>query len=76
VLLAIGSSLLWTAYERNADDGVPETATVDGGTILLGPSIFSSGDDFDPTLWYAAGTSLVFAAAVSLAVAARLRVRA
>ena len=75
VLVAIGSGLIWSAYQRNADDGVPPPSVSDYGTIQLGPSIFSSGEEFDPTLWYAAGTGLILAAAGSVTVAARLRAR-
>jgi hypothetical protein len=75
--MAIGSGLLWSAYQRNAGDGVPSPTTLDGNTILMGcSSIFTSCEEFDPTLWYAAGTGLMLAAAGSLAVAARLRARA
>ncbi len=76
VLVAIGSGLLWSAYERNAADGVPPPSVGDHGTIQRGPSIVSSGQDFDPTLWDAAGARLMLAAAGSGAVAARLRARA
>jgi hypothetical protein len=75
LLVAIGSGLIWSAYQRNVDAGVPATSSGDYGTILVGPSIFSSGEEFDPTLWYAAGTGLILGAAGSVAVAARLRAR-
>ena len=73
LLVATGSGLLWSAYERNAGDGVPPPSVGEYGTILLGcSSIFSSCEEFDPTLWHAAGGALMLAAALSLAVAARV----
>jgi hypothetical protein len=75
VLVAIGSGLLWSAYERSMGDRVPATSSGDYGTILLGPSIFESAEEFDPTLWYAGGSGLILAAAASSAIAARLRAR-
>ena len=73
LLASIGSALLLSAYQRNASDG-PQPWTGEGGTILLGcSSIFSTCEEFDPTLWYVVGTGLLLAAAVSLAVAPRVR---
>jgi hypothetical protein len=76
LLVALGSGLLWSAYERNAGDGFPPPSVGEGGTVQLGPSIFSSGEEFDPALWYAAGSAMILAAAASLAFAVRLRARA
>jgi hypothetical protein len=74
LLASIGSAFVLSAHERSASDGLLQYWTGEGGTILLGcSSIFSTCEEFDPTLWYAVGTGLLLAAAVSLAVAARVR---
>jgi hypothetical protein len=75
-LIAVGSGLLWWAYERSGADRLAEAWTGEGGTIMgRCGSIFAACEEFDPTLWYTAGSVLVAAAAASLAVAARARAR-
>jgi hypothetical protein len=74
LLVTLALVLLGSAYARNAGDGVPAPTYGDDGVVQLGcSSIFSSCEEFDPTVWYAAGGGLMLAAAVAFVFAARRR---